>query len=98
MKIIHRTSIAFAIAATLTGSAWAATKTVALDVPGMTCPTCPITVKEALNKVPGVSKIDIDLSKKQAIVTFDDSKTSTQALVAATTNAGYPSTPEAAKQ
>jgi len=98
MKIIQRTSIAFAIVATLTGSAWAATKTVALDVPGMTCPTCPITVKKALNKLPGVSKIDIDLSKKQAIVTFDDSKTSTQALVAATTNAGYPSTPEASKQ
>ncbi len=98
MKIIQRTSIAFAIVATLTGSAWAATKTVALAVPGMTCPTCPITVKKALNKVPGVSQIDIDLSKKQAIVTFDDSKTSTQALVAATTNAGYPSTPEASKQ
>ncbi len=97
MKIIQRTSIAFAVAVALTGSAWAAPKTVALNVPGMTCPTCPITVKKALNKVPGVSKIDIDLSKKQAIITFDDSKTSTQALVAATTNAGYPSTPEAAK-
>ncbi len=97
MKIIQRTSIAFAVAVALTGSAWVAPKTVALNVPGMTCPTCPITVKKALNRVPGVSKIDIDLSKKEAIITFDDSKTSTQALVAATTNAGYPSTPEAAK-
>lgn len=97
MKIIRRTSIAFAAALALTSSAWAAPKTVALNVPGMTCSACPITVKKALNKVPGVTKIDIDLSKKQAIVTFDDSKTTTQALVAATTNAGYPSTPEATK-
>lgn len=45
MKIIQRTSIAFAVA--LTGSAWAAPKTVALNVPGMTCPTCPITGEES---------------------------------------------------
>ncbi|AXL64467.1 TPA: mercuric transport protein periplasmic component, partial [Escherichia coli] len=30
---------------------WAATQTVTLSVPGMTCASCPITVKHALSKV-----------------------------------------------
>ena len=33
----------------------AATKTVTLSVPGMNCAACPITVKKALGKVPGVA-------------------------------------------
>ena len=81
--------------AAMSTSVWAATKTVTLNVPGMTCPTCPITIKKALNKVQGVSKVDFNLEKKQAVVTFDDAKTDTKALVKATTDAGYPSTPEA---
>ncbi|GAC1432909.1 MAG: hypothetical protein NVS1B11_00030 [Terriglobales bacterium] len=61
----------------LTASAWAASKTVTLKVPGMTCPTCPITVKKALNKIDGVSKVEVRYEKKQALVTFDDAKTDT---------------------
>src|SRR2546427_1595103 len=38
---------------------WAATQTVTLSVPGMTCSTCPIIVKKAISKVEGVSKIDV---------------------------------------
>ena len=84
--------------AILSAPVWAATKTVTLDVPGMTCPTCPITIKKALNKVQGVSKVDVSYEKKQAVVTFDDTKTYTKALVQATTNAGYPSQPEGEKK
>ena len=76
----------------LAGSAWAAPKTVTLAVPGMTCATCPITVKKALTKVTGVTKVDVDLDKLQAVVTFDDAKTTVTALAKATTDAGYPST------
>lgn len=78
----------------LTAPAWASPKTVTLNVSGMTCEACPITVKKALQKVSGVSKIDVLYDKKQVVVTFDDSKTNTDALVKATTNAGYPSQPE----
>jgi len=35
---------------------WAAPQTATLKVPGMTCATCPITVKKALQRVEGVSK------------------------------------------
>ena len=75
----------------LTGSAWAASKTVTLKLPGMTCPTCPITVKKALRKVDGVSKVEVRYEQKQAVVTFDDAKTDTKALIKATTDAGFPS-------
>lgn len=76
----------------LASPAWAAPKTVTLAVPGMTCSTCPITVKKALTKVTGVTKVDVNLDKLQAVVTFDDVKTTIAALTKATTDAGYPST------
>ncbi len=90
-----KNSIAVVVAIlVLTAPAWASPKTVTLNVSGMTCPACPITVKKALEKVSGVSKIDVQYEKKQVVVTFDDTKTNTDALVKATTNAGYPSQPE----
>jgi len=80
-----------ALAATLSIPCWAATKTVTLSVPGMTCEACPITVKKALSKVAGVQKTEVSFEKRQAVVTFDDAKTNVNALTKATANAGYPS-------
>lgn len=71
--------------------AWATTQTVTLSVPGMTCPVCPITVKKALSKVDGVSKSEVVFDKREAVVTFDDAKTSVEKLTKATEDAGYPS-------
>lgn len=70
----------------------AALRTVTLSVPGMYCAVCPITVKKALQKVPGVKKVEVSLERKEAVVTFDDSKTSIRALEDATFEAGYTST------
>ena len=70
----------------------AAMKTVTLSVPGMNCATCPITVKKALGKVDGVTKTEVNLEKRAAVVTFDDTRTNLQALTRATGDAGYPST------
>ena len=67
-------------------------QTVVLDVQNMTCELCPITVKKALDKVPGVAATKIDLTKKTATVKFDPERANVAALVKATTNAGYPST------
>ncbi len=77
--------------AAVTAPIWAATQTVTLSVPGMTCAACPITVKKALSKVEGVSKTDVTFEKREAVVTFDDSKTTIQKLTKATEDAGYPS-------
>ncbi|MEO8223725.1 MAG: mercury resistance system periplasmic binding protein MerP [Gammaproteobacteria bacterium] len=70
----------------------AAPQTVTLDVPGMTCAACPITVKKAISKVDGVSRVDVSYEKRQAVVTFDDAKANVRTLTLATENAGYPST------
>lgn len=70
--------------------AWAAIQTVTLSVPGMTCAACPITVKNALSKVDGVQEINVSYKKLEAVVTFDDAKTTVEALTKATENAGYP--------
>lgn len=80
-----------ALAATLITPAWAATQTVTLSVPGMTCAACPITVKKTLTKVDGVQKVEVSYEKLAAVVTFDDTKTTAEALTNATKNAGYPS-------
>jgi mercuric ion binding protein len=71
--------------------AWATMKTVTLSVPGMNCATCPITVKKALGKVDGVTKTEVNLEKRAAVVTFDDTRTNLEALTRATGDAGYPS-------
>ena len=70
----------------------ATTKTVTLDIQHMTCGTCPITVKYALKKVPGVIDASADFASKTATVSFDPDKTGIAALTAATANAGYPAT------
>jgi mercuric ion binding protein len=74
------------------GASWAAPKNVTLSVPTMDCPVCPITVKKALTKVLGVSRADVNFDKREATVTFDDARTTTDALTKATKDAGYPST------
>ncbi|MBN9603060.1 MAG: mercury resistance system periplasmic binding protein MerP [Afipia felis] len=81
-----------ALMGALSSPAWAATKTVTLAVPGMTCAACPITVKTALAKVDGVERTDVSFEKREAVVTYDDAKTTVAALTKATAGAGYPST------
>lgn len=79
-------------------AAWAKPKTISLSVPGMTCATCPITIKAALKKVPGVTEVTVSYKALEAVVTFDDAKTNTDALIKATTDAGYPSTVKPAQR
>ena len=87
-----KTSTVAIILVAFIAPAWSATKTVTLSVPSMDCPACPITVKKALVKVDGVAKVDVNLAKREAVVTFDDAKAVVGQLTRATTEAGYPST------
>ena len=72
--------------------ALAAPQTVTLSVPGMTIIACPNTVIDALYSAQGVTSVDVRYEERDATVTFDDEKTTVEALTQATTNAGYPST------
>lgn len=89
MKIASRIVLSALLVAP---SVFAAQKTVTLDVLGMSCAACPITVKKSLTKVAGVSRAEVNYDKRQAIVTFDDTQTTLDKLMRATTDAGYPST------
>ena len=86
-------SLAFFFAATVVASSAFAgkTSTATLDVSNMTCSACPITVRKALEKVPGVDSAKIDLKTHRAVVAFDPAKTTPELLTKATTDAGFPS-------
>lgn len=78
-------------AAQASDSTGAHSRTVTLAVENMTCGVCPVTVRKALQRVPGVTKASADMDSHSATVTFDPSKTTVEALTQATTDAGYPS-------
>ena len=90
MKKLFAAAVVFLLTILCT-SAWAASKTVTLTVPGMTCAACPITIKKALTEIDGVTEAEVSFERKDAVVTFDDTKTSVSALIEATADAGYPS-------
>ncbi|MGQ0835439.1 MAG: mercury resistance system periplasmic binding protein MerP [Gammaproteobacteria bacterium] len=71
-------------------------RTVTLAVDNMTCGTCPIVVRKALERVPGVTTATVDFDQKTATVTFDPEKATPAALTRATTQAGFPSKVKAA--
>ena len=73
---------------------FAAERTVTLAVQNMDCASCPFVVKKSLEAVPGVARVTVSYRDKTAIVTYDDSKVGVNALIEATTSAGYPSTPK----
>lgn len=92
MKIL---SLATLTTFLLTNSlAFAAEKTVTLNVANATCELCGPIVKRALGNVNGVLDVEVSEAADSAIakVRFDDSQTNAAALITATTNAGYPST------
>lgn len=90
-KLLLAATVGFGL---LGSSAFAAETTVTLAVQKMTCATCPYTVRASLEAVPGVAKVTVSYKDKTAVVTYDDAKADVQALVNATTNAGYPSAPK----
>lgn len=93
---MHKTLIAVLLALPVAAFA-AGPQTVVLDVQKMTCALCSVTVKKALEKVPGVTDAKIDYEHKTATVKFDSEKASPAVLVKATTDAGFPATPHSSK-
>ena len=91
MKIFRISLLAtFAL---VSAHAFAEKRTVTLSVPGMNCDHRRRSARRVdASKVPGVASVEASYEKKQAVVTFDDSKASVEALTKATANAGYPST------
>ena len=76
----------------ISGASFAAEKTVKLSVPGMSCPSCPYMVKDAVSMVDGVKTVKATMADRSATVTFDDAVTSVKEIQQATADIGYPST------
>ena len=64
-------------------------QTVTLNIDGMTCGGCVKSVTRLLEGVEGVEKAEVSLENKNAVITFDESKTDTDALIDAVEDAGY---------
>ena len=73
--------------------AFAGERTMTFAVENMTCASCPYIVKSSMAAVPGVATVAVSFKAKTATVTFDDMKTSADAIAAASANAGYPAHP-----
>ncbi len=65
-------------------------QTASFAVENMTCATCPITVRQAMQGVGGVHDVTIDFEAKTATARFDPAQTKAEAIAAASTEAGYP--------
>jgi len=65
-------------------------QTATFNVEKMTCATCPIAVRKAMQRVDGVEKVSVDLDSKTATVTYDSSITSTTEIGNASTDVGFP--------
>jgi mercuric ion transport protein len=61
-------------------------------VEGMSCATCEIAVRRALNRVPGVKAARVSVISKTAEVDYDPQQTTPTALVAAINSTGYQAT------
>ena len=66
-------------------------KTATLHAEKIYCDACAAVITKALRGVPGVSKVDVDVEKKDVVVQFDPAKASVEDLTAATAKKGFPS-------
>ncbi len=73
-------------------------QTVTMHVSGMTCGTCPISVRHRALQLKGVHTAAVDLDTATATVTYEDSEQSPQTIAQAITKLGYPATVRKAKQ
>lgn len=69
-----------------------ANQTRIIKIDGMTCGGCVASVYNATADIDGLGDISIELADNQATVTFDDSKTSAEAIATAIDDAGFDAT------
>jgi len=85
----------WALAATLflltsVSLAFESDETVTFDVEKMTCATCPIAVRKAMQRIDGVKQVEVSLENESAVVTYDPSVTTAAEIGQASTDVGFP--------
>ena len=91
MKIIWA-AVAMLVLTSATSLAADNEQTVTFDVRKMTCATCPIAVRKAMQRVDGVQEVKVSLDDHSAVVTFDSSATTAAVIGQASTDLGFPAT------
>ena len=62
---------------------------VEFSIEGMTCTGCENHVKSEISKLPGIVEVTVSYSKNNAVVTFDKTKTTIEAIEKAINSTGY---------
>ncbi len=72
-------------------SVWGAeaVKHVTLKVDGMTCASCPATVKAVLKRLHGVVNADVSYKEAKAEVSYQEGKVTMEQMIKAIEDAGY---------
>jgi mercuric ion binding protein len=89
MKLVLALILSLALAAGL-ALASESSQSVTFDVEKMTCATCPISVKKAMQRVDGVEEVSVDFDEKTAVVTYDSNLTTPSAIGRTSTDVGFP--------
>ncbi|PJO78613.1 copper ion binding protein [Neisseria brasiliensis] len=64
-------------------------ETITLNVEGMTCGGCVKSVTRILENTDGVTKAEVSLENKNAVIEFDAAKTNADALIEAIEDGGF---------
>jgi len=97
MRKILLFTVIFSMTAIYAQDGIAQEQTVSMHVSGMTCGTCPISVRHRAMQMKGVHAASVDINTALATVTFEDREQSPQAIAQAITEPGYPATIEEQK-
>lgn len=63
------------------------------DVTGMTCAACQTHVEKAVNGLPGVTRVSVNLLTNSMVVDYDDARLDSSKIVEAVEHAGYGAAP-----
>jgi len=81
--------LSFAVSMNYARGSEDAIKQITLKVEGMTCASCPATVKAALKRLPGVINVNVSFKEAKATVTYHEAKVNIEQMIKAIENAGY---------
>ena len=90
-RMIILAALTFIVTANVQNSV-AQEQTVTMHVAGMTCGTCPISVRHRALQMKGVHSASVDIDTALATVVYEDSEQSPQVIAQAITKLGYPTT------
>lgn len=64
-------------------------ETVTIEVEGMTCESCEVPIKAALDKTPGVRSAEVSFKNENARIQYDPTQTNLDQIKSAINSTGY---------